>query len=120
MLIKNIANTLRFVRSINGDDLRVIAQDYADDVLGRYGYYRGPSTAMRVLSMAGAFGAGVAVGTGLGLIFAPRSGAETRQAISRTVENGVNRVKETVQRQRGNGHRIVTDAEEIRHARPGH
>jgi hypothetical protein len=113
MIISNIASTMRFIRELRTADLRNMAQGYADDMLGRYGYSRGPSVAVQVLTHLGAFGAGMAVGTGLGLIVAPQSGAETRDRISRSFEGAVNKVKAKVGR--SNGH-IVTDDVAIRHA----
>lgn len=114
MIMSNIASTLRFIRELRTADLRNMAQGYADDMLGRYGYERRPSFLVRALPVVGAFGAGVALGTGLGLIIAPTSGAETRERISQSFEGAVNKVKQTVKR---NGKStVITDDHDIRHA----
>lgn len=51
------------------------------DALGWFGLARRRSG----LSTVASFGAGMFVGTGVGMLFAPRSGADTRQAIKNTV-----------------------------------
>lgn len=51
------------------------------DALGWFGLARRRSG----LSTLASFGAGMVVGTGVGMLFAPKSGADTRQAIKDTV-----------------------------------
>jgi len=58
-----------------------------DDLLNYVGLEKRRSATDRVLPMAGAFGAGMLVGAGLGILFAPMSGEETRKLIlDRAVE----------------------------------
>lgn len=52
-----------------------------DDILAALGLRRQPSGLGLVLPAAGYFAAGVMFGAGLGLLLAPRSGAETRRQL---------------------------------------
>jgi hypothetical protein len=61
-----------------GDLMRVVRGYSADDLLGAIGLYRRRG----ILPMLGAFTAGVTVGVGAGLLFAPKSGAEMRALIN--------------------------------------
>jgi hypothetical protein len=53
----------------------------AYDLLYRIGLERRRSRAMRAASRAGWLGVGMAVGSGLALLFAPRSGPEVRERL---------------------------------------
>lgn len=57
-----------------------------DGILGRIGLMRSSRNGIGVLPLLGSFTAGLAVGAGLGMIFAPMSGAETRQSIRTKAE----------------------------------
>lgn len=52
-----------------------------DDILAALGLRRQPSGLSLVLPAAGYFAAGIMFGAGLGLLLAPRSGAETRRQL---------------------------------------
>jgi hypothetical protein len=54
-----------------------------DDVLARLGLQTRTSTADYLLPALGVFGAGMMLGAGLGLLFAPRPGSEMRAEIGR-------------------------------------
>lgn len=70
-------------------------RDFAtDELLWRIGLQQRPSTFERVLPSAGIFAGGVLVGIGIGLLFAPRSGAETRASIREGAAKVGNRAKE--------------------------
>ena len=63
----------------NLKDLRSSLSDFdRDDVLDAIGLERKHSTVETVVPAMAIFGAGVLVGVGLGLIFAPRAGSEIR------------------------------------------
>ena len=81
-MLKNLKNTLsHFDR---------------DAVLHTLGLERKHTTAEQVVPALAIFGAGVLVGVGLGMIFAPRAGAELRGEL----ESQLRRVEQKV---RGNG-----------------
>jgi hypothetical protein len=60
------------------------------------GLLLGPSLAM--------VGAGIAIGTGIGIMIAPCSGRETRNGLRRAVQNGVAKMKK-----RGDGESLPLD-----------
>jgi hypothetical protein len=108
-MIRTMLNTIRFVRDLDGNQMR----GYADGMLARYGYERSTPATVKVLTIAGAFGAGMAIGAGVGVLFAPKSGAETRQAIGQQVQSVVGKIKQTTHRGATNGRRVITDDPEI-------
>ncbi len=68
-----------------------------DDVLNRLGLEaRSPMTDF--FTGLGLFAVGVLVGTGLGIIFAPKAGAETRNQLGETLRRGSRRAEEFGQR----------------------
>ncbi|MBS1150649.1 MAG: hypothetical protein H6Q89_2347 [Myxococcaceae bacterium] len=67
-----------------------------DDVLESLGLERKHTTAEQVMPALAIFGAGVLVGVGLGMIFAPRTGAEIRGQLQ-------SQFKRVEQKVRGNG-----------------
>lgn len=72
-----------------------------DDVLASLGLQRKSAASDYVLPALGIFGAGVLVGAGLGLLFAPKPGVELRTVLGQSAGNYVNRLR----RRRGsNGH----------------
>ncbi len=118
-MFRTIANTVRFVRALDRENLYSYAQTYADDVLGRYGYMR-RRPVMSALSLGGAFGVGLALGTGFGILIAPQSGAETRKNLGDQFGKAVNRVREVAGRKNGRG-RVITEDPNISHGGPiGH
>jgi hypothetical protein len=81
-MLKNLKNTLsHFDR---------------DDVLESLGLERKHSAAEQVMPALAIFGAGVLVGVGLGIIFAPRAGSEIRGELQ-------SQFKRVEQKVRGNG-----------------
>jgi hypothetical protein len=61
-----------------------------DSILDMLGLASRPSAGSRLLSVAGLFGAGVLAGAALGLLLAPRPGAEIRAEVARRlgIDNG--------------------------------
>ncbi|MBK6922944.1 MAG: YtxH domain-containing protein [Deltaproteobacteria bacterium] len=72
------------------------AKDYGESALAAIGLQPRRSTSDYLLPALGLFGVGVLVGAGLGLMFAPKRGAELRGDISR----GVRTVGEKIRRRR--------------------
>ncbi|MCZ7680245.1 MAG: hypothetical protein M5U28_16350 [Sandaracinaceae bacterium] len=64
MILGMIGKTVRGVRRLRGRALRESVRDYVDEALASYGYSRRMGGLAGVVPLAGAFGAGVAVGTG--------------------------------------------------------
>jgi hypothetical protein len=113
-----MGKTIRFVRSVRQHDVRSYVQGYLDEALASRGYVRRPSGLAQALPMLGAFGAGVAVGTGIGVLIAPASGAETRAKMSARLERAMKKAREAA-RTRADGHRrIIVDDPEITHEHP--
>ena len=83
--MKNLRNTLSTLSNID-----------RDDVLDSLGLERKHGTAEQIVPALALFGAGVLVGVGLGMIFAPKAGAELRGEL----ESQLKRVEAKV---RGNG-----------------
>lgn len=81
-MLKNLKNTLS-----NFD---------RDDVLEAIGLERKHTTVEQVMPALAIFGAGVLVGVGLGMIFAPRAGSELRGELQ-------SQFKRVEQKVRGNG-----------------
>lgn len=65
-MLKNLKHLSRFDR---------------DDLLETLGLERKPNTVEQVMPALAIFGAGVLVGVGLGMIFAPRAGSELRSEL---------------------------------------
>lgn len=59
----------------------------ADEVLRSIGLQRARGTSGEMLGGVAVFGAGLLVGAGLALLFAPSSGAETREHLGAKVED---------------------------------
>ena len=74
-----------------------------DDVLDTLGLERKHSAAEQVMPALAIFGAGVLVGVGLGMIFAPRAGSELRGELQ-------SQFKKVEQRVRGNGDALPTSS----------
>ncbi len=56
-----------------------------EDVAAAVGLQTRPSTSTEVLGAFGVFGAGILLGAGLALIFAPKAGSEIRHDIAESV-----------------------------------
>lgn len=83
------------LRDLKGDDVRKYAINLSDDALDRVGLVRKSNVSGSAAAMIGGLGAGILVGAGLALLFAPQSGSETRAKIGEKVGEI---------RNRGNGH----------------
>lgn len=90
-------------------NLRNTVSDFdRDDLLATLGLERKHSTAQQVMPALAIFGAGVLVGVGLGLILAPKAGAELRGDL----RSQFKRVEERV---RGNGALETLDSSPVPH-----
>ena len=69
----------RLWQTIKG--IQAISRFTTEDLLGYVGLARQRSLGGRFLPIAGVFSAGVVVGAGLGILFAPASGEETRKLV---------------------------------------
>lgn len=117
-MFRAIGKSIRFVRHLREHDVRSYVQGYLDEALASRGYVRRPSGLAQAVPMLGAFGAGVAVGTGIGVLIAPASGAETRAKMSARLEQALKKARQAA-RTRANGeHRIIVDDPAIRHEQP--
>lgn len=74
------------VRDMKGDDVRKYAVHLSDDALDRIGLVRKSQVSGATLPVIGGLGAGILVGAGLALLFAPQAGSETRAKIGERVE----------------------------------
>lgn len=72
-------------------------RDLLSEELARLGLQQRPSLLERLLPAVGIFAGGVVVGLGIGLLIAPRSGAETRAGIGRSAARAGGRAKEIYQ-----------------------
>lgn len=117
MILGMIGKTVRGVRRLRGRPLRESVRDYVDEALASYGYTRRMGGLAGVVPLVGAFGAGVAVGTGIGVLVAPRSGKETRELLGRRLRDLATKMtrEETVPGDGRGG--IVTDDPEITRGR---
>lgn len=68
-----------------------------EHMLDMIGLERRHSTAERVAGICALFGAGVLVGVGVGMLFAPRKGEELRGELKERFEEGMPRAKEVIQ-----------------------
>jgi hypothetical protein len=75
------------IRSMSGGDLRKYAMTLTDDALEHAGLVRKANVAGPVGATIGGLGAGMLLGAGMALLFAPRSGSETRHMIGERVKN---------------------------------
>lgn len=82
-----------------------VSKRYDDSVhtlLDRMGLQQKPSTAESILPMLGIFGAGIAVGAALGVLFAPKRGEVLRSDLRHSIEDlsqkGKMRASELVER----------------------
>ena len=95
------------LRSLNGDDIRKYALGFTDDALDRAGLVRKVNTPSAAAMMIGGLGAGMLVGAGLALLFAPHTGRDTRAIIGERVAD----IGEKVRSVRTNGHSTETPGE---------
>jgi len=116
-MIRTVAKTIRVVRRLRHSDVRSYVQGYLDEALASHGYVRRPSGVAQALPMVGAFGAGVAVGTGIGVLIAPASGAETRAKVGARLDELAKRAKQA-SRTRTPVEHASTEPTEIPHDPP--
>lgn len=83
-----------------------------DDLLAHMGLQRRSSAAEYVLPALGVFGAGLLVGAGLGLLFAPKPGNELRQELGESAGSYMNRLR---RRRSSNGDLDSMSREELYH-----
>lgn len=74
------------LRHLGGDDIRNYAYKLTDPYLERAGYVRRENVSNGAAMMIGGMGAGILVGAGLALLFAPQSGTETRHMINERIQ----------------------------------
>jgi len=94
------------IRAVNGV-VSILRGLQLTDALGWIGLERrrGP------LGSLALFGAGVAVGTGVGMLFAPKSGAETRRFLFGGLEQGAKEIEEKAENLAGKAKDTVVKAE---------
>lgn len=117
-MIRTMVKTIRVVRRLRHSDVRSYVQGYLDEALATHGYVRRPSGVAQALPMLGAFGAGVAVGTGIGVMIAPRSGAETRAKMIARLDELASKAKQATRTRAEGEHHIITDDPAIVHEQP--
>jgi hypothetical protein len=130
-MIRTMMRTARLVRRLRQQDLRTYVQGYLDEALASHGYVRRPTGLASSLPMIGAFGAGVAVGTGVGMLIAPASGAETRAKVRAELEAWLARARERARKEQAeatgeageakaasSAPHIITDDPSITHEQP--
>jgi hypothetical protein len=105
------ANALTIARQV-GDLVREARGFGVDDALGMIGLGRRRSNAGAI---AGSFAAGMAVGAGLGILFAPKTGAETRHILYKASNDVFASTKDRLQ---GARERMTTAAKNISHKLP--
>ncbi len=111
-MMKSVFTTVRGVRALRNADVRELAREVLDDALLAAVYARRASGMARALPMLGAFGAGFAMGAGVGVLFAPKSGSETRRALRRRLDELMAKVREAAKADGAST--IITDEHELR------
>lgn len=117
-MFRTMVKTIGLVRRLRQQDVRTYVQGYLDDALASRGYVRRPSGVLASLPMLGAFGAGVAVGTGIGVVVAPASGAETRAKLRDKLDELVEAARRSTARTAPRESVIITDDPDITHGHP--
>lgn len=117
-MFRTMVKAVGLVRRLRQQDARTYVQGYLDDALASRGYVRRPSGVLAALPMLGAFGAGVAVGTGIGVLVAPASGAETRAKLGEKLDDLVEKAKQSTARTAQREGVIITDDPDITHGHP--
>lgn len=79
------------LQNLKGDDVRKYAINLSDDALDRIGLVRKNNVTNSAAMMIGGLGAGILVGAGLALLFAPQAGSDTRAKIGEKVQEIRNR-----------------------------
>lgn len=95
-IIDTLKTTLDVLRDLDAASIQRSAYRQADSFLGNYGYSRGPSPAMQILTHTASFGVGMAVGAGLGVVLAPKAGAGTREDLKTATTDAMQTVGDFV------------------------
>jgi hypothetical protein len=97
----------------------VLAREAADFVLNSKSNRKKEQNAALANSISASL-IGLAVGVGVGLLFAPRAGRETREIISETTHNQIDRLQlEIAERKKQINEAIKTKKDELFSASPG-
>lgn len=103
-------------------NLRKMLKDAAtqDEILSALGLERRSGAFARIAGSIGLLAAGVAVGAGVAMLFAPRPGAETREQIGRRLSETGSRVKEALRevRQGRGGSHFDIESSDVERAGP--
>ena len=105
------ANALMIARNVS-DLVREARTFGIDDALGYIGLRRRRSSAGAIV---GSFAAGMAIGAGLGILFAPKSGAETRHLLYKSSNEMLASTKERLY---GAKQRMTSAAKNIQNKLP--
>jgi hypothetical protein len=81
--------------------LRASAMVGADDFVHSIGLERRRTAGEKIITAVGVFGAGLLVGAGLGVLFAPKAGRELRSDIGASVNKVGEKARELGERVRG-------------------
>jgi len=95
------------------------ARDYSDAALAAIGLQPRRSAGDYILPVIGIFGVGVLVGAGLGLMFAPKRGAELRGDLGRRVKSVGARLRRRGAEGDGGDQEALHDDSEVLSAVPG-
>jgi YtxH-like protein len=87
---RNIWSSALLVASHVSDLIQTVRRTGVDDLLGSVGLMRKPG----IGRLGGSFTVGLAIGAGLGILFAPKSGAETRHMLYRTANDAFTSTKD--------------------------
>jgi hypothetical protein len=85
------------------DQISTLSENSALRVMDALGLEKKRETTDYVLPALGIFGAGLVVGAALGLLFAPKPGAELRHELQRGVKDIRHRGEEMINRRRNHG-----------------
>jgi gas vesicle protein len=96
-----------------------LAKEAADFLLNSKSYRKKEQNRALANSISASL-IGLAVGVGVGLLFAPRTGRETREIISETTQNQIDRLQsELAERKKQINEVIKTKKDELYSASPG-
>jgi len=86
------------------DAIRELKNIDKDDILAALGLETKKTAAEYLLPVLGLFSAGIVVGVGVGMLFAPKSGRELRESLGKRVEE----VRERAMQSAGMGEEVTT------------
>jgi YtxH-like protein len=93
--VNTLSEAIHALSSQAAAELRARAREMGDDVLGRYGYSHRPSAVGMGFMSFGAFGTGLMIGLGVGMLFAPKRGSELRADLMKRWDSIRGRAGET-------------------------